>query len=733
MMNLFKSTPRPLQLCWGDAAARAHAMTQDDFVPMECMDVRGCRKNALLSRELLPVGSPLDAVQPVFDEAGRYAAPLHEFAWLWVEVPEDKRHALYDGPHMYPTETVQVLMRENFLMADADTLPFGWIPSHRFPSSKLADAWSQLHHICGDDGTDKTEKEKKAAKTMILATIGLWNRREHMSWTVRRTTHDDDMPGPVLFTTFRSDGSTLKLCATELHDNRTLLPIALLSLFDEQIHMHRARQIVAQVPAIVPLGAYVDGLFYTGTKEAQSALKALANKERYRHIDATVFDFKPSLWNRVPQCEQPSERRPGEKPRLRRGWDAAVLERDVEQDASTLFLDELATKEKKTFDEHIASFATPLPPLSNASYLIVSTALESEGMLCLGAAGCGKSVLLKQIKAVLEGRGDKVRVCAYTHAACRMVGGATIAHLMHKNISLADTWILVDECGLLSVSTLGEMSRWQFLGAKFIFFGDYQGQFEPFGDRWNMSLNDGDNDLMHQLCGGYCVTLQTYRRGADPELFAWYHGMYGQEDARKLANLSRARYPSRCDPLDDPLVLCLSHKKRMSVNARQNERLKPPNALFLEWNGEDLCGTTMQPQSMHVWVGMELIGCPRGSGMQATVQGVIYVVTAITANALELQMRPEYRKGEDDDQTSVTLANACKLLRLCHAQCYYTVQGRTVRDRHILLLDTGHPFFSVRALIVGLSRATHGQYLHVGDDHAEALFCDDRVIRRRRG
>ena len=125
---------------------------------------------------------------------------------------------------------------------------------------------------------------------------------------------------------------------------------------------------------------------------------------------------------------------------------------------------------------------------------------------------------------------------------------------------------------------------------------------------------------------------------------------------------------------------------------------------------------------MHVWIGLELVGCPRGSGKQLTVQGVIYIVTAITANAIELQMRPEYCRGENDERTSVTLADARTQLRLCHAQCYYTVQGRTVRDRHILLLDTGHPYFSVRALIVGLSRATHGRYLHVGDDEAEALF-----------
>ena len=104
-------------------------------------------------------------------------------------------------------------------------------------------------------------------------------------------------------------------------------------------------------------------------------------------------------------------------------------------------------------------------------------------MLCLGPAGCGKSVLLKQTKAVLEGLDHKVRVCAYTHAACRMVGGETVAHLLHLSASLRDTWFLVDEVGLLPGSTLGAMSRWARIGAKFILFGDSEGQFESFRDR----------------------------------------------------------------------------------------------------------------------------------------------------------------------------------------------------------------------------------------------------------
>ena len=91
----------------------------------------------------------------------------------------------------------------------------------------------------------------------------------------------------------------------------------------------------------------------------------------------------------------------------------------------------------------------------------------------------------------MEGLEQKVRVCAYTHCACRLVGGETVAHLLHLNTPLLDTWFLVDEVGLLSLSTLGAMSRWMQLGAKFIFFGDYRGQFEPFRDRWDLNSAAG--------------------------------------------------------------------------------------------------------------------------------------------------------------------------------------------------------------------------------------------------
>ena len=95
-------------------------------------------------------------------------------------------------------------------------------------------------------------------------------------------------------------------------------------------------------------------------------------------------------------------------------------------------------------------------------------------------------------------------------------------------------------------------------------------------------------------------------------------------------------------------------------------------------------------------------------------------------------MLPEYRRGAEDEKASVPWDEVCAQLRLAHALCYYTCQGRTIRDRHIVLLDTTHQHFSVRALIVGLSRATHGRWLHVGDDNSEALYGGERVVRQTR-
>ena len=47
------------------------------------------------------------------------------------------------------------------------------------------------------------------------------------------------------------------------------------------------------------------------------------------------------------------------------------------------------------------------------------------------------------------------------------------------------------------------------------------------------------------------------------------------------------------------------------------------------------------------------------------------------------------------------------------ARCYLPVQGHTYPDTHVVLPDKSHRHFDMRKHIVGMSRATHGQFVHV--------------------
>ena len=89
---------------------------------------------------------------------------------------------------------------------------------------------------------------------------------------------------------------------------------------------------------------------------------------------------------------------------------------------------------------------------------------------------------------------------------------------------------------------------------------------------------------------------------------------------------------------------------------------------------------------MIIWEGIELMGCPRGSGIKTQiVQGVIYTAVHVSDERVVLQMRREYTdklNPEDEDgelpEVIVPLGDVPALLRLTHAMCYFTCQGRSV-------------------------------------------------------
>ena len=176
MMAVCNSTPKPRQTVWGDAKAQEWVSRADIMEPVQCLDVCGCHSNVFMERTRpLPSGCPLDDVEPVFDDDGHYTRPLTDFEWLRVAVYEEfdggwqdapDLHRLYDGPHLYPLETVLFMMQDGFVTRSM--IPWGWVPSHSRPAEDLHNAIHKVEEIWAELG--------ESPKHMLLSLLGSGTR-----------------------------------------------------------------------------------------------------------------------------------------------------------------------------------------------------------------------------------------------------------------------------------------------------------------------------------------------------------------------------------------------------------------------------------------------------------------------------------------------------------------------------------------------------------------------------
>ena len=751
MHELFELQPLPKTIHWGDQERQAEAH-RNEFTPVKCLDIVGCRSNFFLERTRdIPVGCPLDQLEPVFVD-GKY--DLDKFEWILVDVFEQGEdgdmfqdvpdaHRLYDGPHLYPLETVKFLIDDGFLKPSATTMPLGWAPIHRRPACELRDAlgrirstWEmmplELFKETDDDTMDDLKRRREnTVKHMILAMIGVWSTQRREQLACYRTACEEDVPGEIETMTY-TDDCNLAWKTTSIIDTRSMLPLALQCRFQEALLMERAARLIERIPRIVPLAARVDGIYFSSSHaDAVTELEALASRHQYSVTERPVFKMKEADWGCLPINVQ--------------SWDYRIANF---QKSAKWFHSTNRKYEKCGVKYKLWKPEDDLDEREKA----LRTILHAGGALVTGPAGVGKSVLLKKLREELVRRGETVHVCAYTHAAARLIGGVTMAHLLHLDVKLHRSWIIVDEISLCPIDTLGQLSRIQFAGAKFVLFGDFEGQFEPMRDRWDVPYSLVPESVMiGDMCKHMHIHLTEYLRGPDHDLFNFYHGLYTtKETLRESIIKAQAAYPIRVtSPFDFDMIMCISHANRKICNARLNEHkaivaeASGKKTCLLEWQGEDIKGATSQPQTMIIWEGIELVGCPRGTGKTCNiVQGVVYTVVKLHDSEVVLQMRSEYcakpkkdenesateKQDETDDaeqaapnQVTVAFEDVTLLLRLTHAMCYYTCQGRSFdRGRKTLMLDTDHPYFTRRALIVGMSRVRHGEDLHIADSEYSA-------------
>jgi hypothetical protein len=203
------------------------------------------------------------------------------------------------------------------------------------------------------------------------------------------------------------------------------------------------------------------------------------------------------------------------------------------------------------------------------------------------------------------------------------------------------------------------------------------------------------------------------------------------------------------------VVFCNSHRKRMVLNHALNlfaaRHLQEAEKVFIPCTKSKSLGVTMLPQDMIIWKGMELLGCIHKSDSKTVVNGVLYVVKGWDDRHIFLDVHPRYKKqpeevpeDEEDDEEAeeevvdpgegeipvdvkLSRENVSKWLRPTFARCYGSIQGCTMEKQHILLIDTrasrgGTRHFTLRHLIVGVSRATHQDFVHIASAEDEAML-----------
>lgn len=137
------------------------------------------------------------------------------------------------------------------------------------------------------------------------------------------------------------------------------------------------------------------------------------------------------------------------------------------------------------------------------------------------------------------------------------------------------------------------------------------------------------------------MTLKEYRRGTSPAHFAYYTSLYarvGRLDGEQTAELLE-RFGSRPLPPSPDLVLVMSHRSRLAMNAFVNARKAPAGATQLYPISQPTA--TLDTQPMKLWPGQVLLG---GATAKGILNGVSYSVLAVgpQPRKVSLALTPEF-------------------------------------------------------------------------------------------
>ena len=716
---------------------------------LHCLDIKGCRRSAIFTTDRLPVFGPADCEEPFCPEV-----PIWTHDFYWVDRGDEYGQHLYQGPNLYHRDLV-LYMRHLGIVEPKDIV-FGITASRHVPGSHFREIFEAVERALAEllaDGEidDELRAELKGLpKAMFNGMFGLWNRPVRLHLSVRRSGCVDDMRRVDTIRSHLGSDEGIADCVvkTKVIGCETAYPLGLVALHKELVAVHTMHRKLERLE-VDCRGVHTDGVFFSwdtvpDTAERRGQMEGLRALLRETHPNGDRLyalkpdpekDEEPIKTSLVPRCPQrplaPLMEPLAPRPRMR-----VLQEHQVGLAFAKTFgrLGEMPTCVLK----HILEYAGVDTSWEGQSAHVV---VENGGALITGPPGTGKSRLVPEILKLWRQRwpDDKIVVMAPTHAAARLLpGGLTIDRVFHlyKYGKVRNTLFVVDEVGMVALSTIAKVAEWQLLGARFVMLGDFLGQFQPIRDPWAGAVAH-TADIYRQMARSLKLELTTNRRSAgDARLWWFLSTLYAFVDQPTRLSVDAAD-ATRIYPWDGELtaetrVFAISHRLRTLVNRTMNERFVRPRlgAVLLRQAGI-VEGTLNQPQDMWILTGMVLQGCSVWN--LQVLNGVHYDVLEATDAHIIIRMTERYRKPEDQCSLAdkklqgpimLTHEQASKELRLLHCCTYRSAQGATIpRAVPVLLLDTSHEYFDHRTLVVGMSRVEHGDQLRLATlEQQEELF-----------
>jgi len=677
-------SPPPRQLVWGDGCEGWE------------LDVCSSRPYGLQKQERLPICDVCDHFEEFNTETFRGC----DFVYIDAgpcnaSLPD--AFCCYAGPRWYTRKLGDWILSHkvrNALGVLITTENFGPIfKAHQHTTGRAVElVFDRMRELIdasiAELGVQSRPYASKLGKLCILAMLGRWNTKVVHTWKCCEVTTRDDAP-MVVHRDRKIDETTTKyMTQYSTLSMKTMALFSLVALNQEHLECCRAIQLARQCRLNIH-GTVVDSVLVSGTRQQMEHLKA-ATAALLRKDGSNILQVKDQRiapktdfveWSVEPTTTQ------------WRAFEACQGERRFKSSSfgSWFHNPRFAYKRPwKTLEEEEGVGTCDEHDLFQDS---VAATIVREGRGCLleGRGGVGKSRLLACLIKRFEAAGYAGRVVslATTHVASAVVEGETILSHLHRASRSKRLIVIVDELSMVSLATFGHLSEALLVGCVFVVCGD-SFQLPPIGvdaARWQTVM---ESAFLHDMCGGLRVKLRKFRRRqatADPAVFLpgdFLHfsrvgSLYpigGDEDPTEAIRQAREWYPYNGEEVD--VTLCLTNKRRIRINERENARLAPPGAMTCVYEGVD-----PRAQSMRLWPGLVLSGgtTDRKLGIR---HALTYTVETVDADWCTV------RRG--DESIMLETGQVAGAFRLRHAMTIDSSQALTLQGR-VLIVEASHAFF----------------------------------------